>query len=887
MALILARRRARPSIRSEYFSMKTTHHRYSRLAAVALLPFLFCPLPHAEAVVAIPVGDATWVAAPTDDNWNTGTNWDTGTAPNSSSSTAIFNTSSITSLFLNSATTLDGITFNPGASSYTITTGFSSLTFDGAGIVNNSGKTQTIINGGVVLDPIITFNGTSTAGNAMIVNATAGSSVQFFGSSSAGTARIINQADDTFVYFGAIESDNVTAANSTIINQGEFSHVSFANNASGGQATIINVSPTSYIDISEVTGTGITLGAIGGTGTVYLGSKNLTVGGNNMSTTFSGVISDGSPLLEKGPAERPSQESAPLPQTGGSLTKVGTGTLNLTGANTYTGDTIVNGGTLLVNGSIMSPTTFVNAGGTLGGSGIIGGAVVNNGGVVSPGNSPGTLKVNGNYTQGPGGTLLIQLASSTVFDHLIVGGAANLGGTLVVELDGLKAKKGQTFQFISAGGGVYGTFSNFIQDSTGTILRFDLRYEGDMVLLDTVMGSFGGLNGLTPNQQSVANELDRIANDRRASKLIDFLSSQLLGDLPADFDKLAAEEYTSIFTLGTSFDGVQSFNLQQRTDNIRSGSSGFSAAGFGTTGGGPAYSGSFGLAGPNGKDCKECKNVMSPTAENRWGVFLTGVGEWVGVSDDFNARGYDIQSGGFTLGVDYKVCSHFAVGLMAGYVGTGVDLNDGGRVFVNGGKLGVYATAFGDGFYADVAVTGGYSSYDLRRAALQGTARGDTDGGDLNALFGAGYDIKMGGFTFGPTASFNYTYVGMGEFTEHGSLAPMHFNSQGQESIRTAFGLKASYDCKIGHVVVKPELRAAWQHEYGDTDYALDSSFANGAGGTFTVNAPQIGRDSLLVGAGFAIQWSDRCSTYVYYDGELGRTNYDSHSVSGGVRVAF
>jgi outer membrane autotransporter protein len=82
-------------------------------------------------------------------------------------------------------------------------------------------------------------------------------------------------------------------------------------------------------------------------------------------------------------------------------------------------------------------------------------------------------------------------------------------------------------------------------------------------------------------------------------------------------------------------------------------------------------------------------------------------------------------------------------------------------------------------------------------------------------------------------------------------------------------------------------VRAAWQHEYGDAAYEIDSSFANGAGNTFTVNGPRIGRDSLLVGAGFAIQLNDRWATYFYYDGELGRTRYDSHNVSGGVRMAF
>jgi outer membrane autotransporter protein len=99
--------------------------------------------------------------------------------------------------------------------------------------------------------------------------------------------------------------------------------------------------------------------------------------------------------------------------------------------------------------------------------------------------------------------------------------------------------------------------------------------------------------------------------------------------------------------------------------------------------------------------------------------------------------------------------------------------------------------------------------------------------------------------------------------------------------------MKGSYDWKIGPVHFVPEVRAAWQHEFGDTDYSLVASFANGAGNSFTVNGPEFGRDSLLLSAGLAVQWTDRLSIYAYYDGELFRTNYLSNNISAGVRIAF
>ncbi len=88
-------------------------------------------------------------------------------------------------------------------------------------------------------------------------------------------------------------------------------------------------------------------------------------------------------------------------------------------------------------------------------------------------------------------------------------------------------------------------------------------------------------------------------------------------------------------------------------------------------------------------------------------------------------------------------------------------------------------------------------------------------------------------------------------------------------------------------MVIRPEVRASRQHEYGDSSYQLDSSFDGGNGNLFSVNGPNIGRDSLLLGAGFAIIWNERTSTYVYYDGELGRERYEANNVSGGVRISF
>lgn len=148
--------------------------------------------------------------------------------------------------------------------------------------------------------------------------------------------------------------------------------------------------------------------------------------------------------------------------TGGTLT-LGNSTADV---STFSGRPLtLNGGTLDGVGTIsLAGTTLdVLAGGVLGGSRTIIGNVNNLAGTVSPGASPGTMTIDGNYLQGPSGTLLAEiggLAAGTQYDQLIVSGTVTLDGNLNVALgNGFIPATGDTFTIIDSGGGVSGTFA--------------------------------------------------------------------------------------------------------------------------------------------------------------------------------------------------------------------------------------------------------------------------------------------------------------------------------------------------------------------------------------------------------------------------------------------
>ena len=125
--------------------------------------------------------------------------------------------------------------------------------------------------------------------------------------------------------------------------------------SSMGATSRVEVFGNATLDISEHDLPSVRVGSLEGDGLVFLGPVKLVVGSNGLSTTFSGVVQDT-----------------------GELTKLGNGTLTLSGANSYTGGTTVSDGILLVSNRSGSGTgtgaVQVDAG-TLGGRGLISGAV--------------------------------------------------------------------------------------------------------------------------------------------------------------------------------------------------------------------------------------------------------------------------------------------------------------------------------------------------------------------------------------------------------------------------------------------------------------------------------------------------------------------------------
>jgi len=196
----------------------------------------------------------------------------------------------------------------------------------------------------------------------------------------------------------------------------------------------------SRLDLSELTGTLTGSEGTEGTRKYWTISVQALTGGTVDLSNFAGNASyDGAMSVEaRGVGSRVDMSSltslyghpgwyrnSQLSATDGGVIQLpSTGTTTLTDVWTDTG----------TGGTIAAHTIELRTGCTLSGSGTLRANLISSGGTVAPGLTPGVLTIAGDYAQGPGGSLNIQITGTAPgqFDRLLVTDHTALDGTLTL-----------------------------------------------------------------------------------------------------------------------------------------------------------------------------------------------------------------------------------------------------------------------------------------------------------------------------------------------------------------------------------------------------------------------------------------------------------------------
>ncbi len=389
---------------------------------------------------------------------------------------------------------------------------FVSVGYDGSGTLNVSGGGKLLLNGGSFStvaasratqfivggrsDTVAGGNGVariSGAGSEVRVGGTDAIAIVGFGPSSTGQLTLSDNALLSSTIFTVGRSGGVGVAkvdNATVNLSGQFTGSSQSGAAmvigdgsdSTGVVTLQNNARVTISNPGGTNGTGVSIGGgavrSGGDGTLNMtsgssltvngpaGVSGMTVGrtGTGLARVTGSTIDLGQGSLYVG---RSAGANGVMIVTGGS--SVSAGYVGIGRTQTGDGGT----GTVVVNGSTLTANTIeIGANGYLGGNGTITGNIINYG-IVNPGNSPGTLVVDGSFVNGLGGRLVMEIESNGQggynTDHLIFknGTTVSLTG-LDVQFRFLGATDPNAFK---ASGGFL--INNFLQgqDAQGNLVN--------------------------------------------------------------------------------------------------------------------------------------------------------------------------------------------------------------------------------------------------------------------------------------------------------------------------------------------------------------------------------------------------------------------------------
>ena len=595
-----------------------------------------------------------------------------------------------------------------------------------------------------------------------------------------------------------------------------------------------------------------TIGSLAGTGGVTLGSATLTTGNDNTSTIFSGTISGA-----------------------GGLTKIGSGTLLLTGANTYAGPTNINAGILDVNGSLTS-SVFVNAGGMLMGNGTVGGLNVSSGGTIAPGNSIGTMNVAGNLSFAPGSIYQVEANAAGQSDRIVAGGAAALNGGSVQVLaqKGTYARK-TTYTILTASGGVSGKFAGVT--SNFSFLTPTLTYDANDVFLNLFQSAFAA-GAQTPNQYAVGTTLDRANASATGdfSAVLDALSVLSNTQGPAALNAISGQPYADFGTMNVQV-GMLFMNAVGQQMALARGN---------ISGGGQRQA----LA-------QACE-IASCDAASPWGAWASALGGLGSVAGNGNSSTLTYNFGGAAAGIDYRLDPRFLVGLSAGYA-AGNQWVDSfmGRGWTDSVSVVAYGSFTQQGFYTDALAGYAWSGNQLQRQILipglqPRTANGSTGANQFLSQAETGY--KLGIYapalaTLTPFARFQVTTLTQNGFSEWGSANSLNLSvaQQTTTSLRSTFGAELGGSIGLGDTrTLDLALRLGWMHEYADTGRPITAAFAGAPSNAFTVYGATPQRDAATIGFSASTAIAQATSIYLRYDGAIGSGN-DNHTLNVGARITW
>ena len=524
------------------------------------------------------------------------------------------------------------------------------------------------------------------------------------------------------------------------------------------------------------------------------------------------------------------------------------GYLQLNGSLTDT-DLLVTGGVASIQGSQFGGSTLIGSNGHLMGTGTLATTIVQ--GTVAPGNSIGTLTIDGDYTQAIGSTYEAELGLAGASDRLQITGAAHLlGGTVEFLQGGASAMLlGESYNILSAAS-VDGQFAVINSAAFSPFLKFSLDYGSSQVLVDVVRGQSLASAATSFNQTSTATAADALAMD---STLAQSLTQLFPQQAIAALDSLSGELHASARSV-----------LVDSSRHVR--------------------------------------DAALARAQSDHGAFADGderSAAWIEVlsnggtlHDDGNAGRVDYNGATTLLGFDHRFANGWRAGVLGGTGRTDIKAGTrGSKGELDTRHVGAYAgQAWGD-FGLSMGAT--YAQHDVtidRNVAftgLQDRTHADYDATSTQAVVEGSYQLVTGIVQWQPYAQLAHVRVSTDAFQESGGAAALNGEGADSRVNLATIGLRFDVNLKAAHQEVSwLSLRGGIGRRHASGDLVPAAVVAWDAGNAFVVHGAPLAQDATMVELGLGARLSASSLFELSYGGQLADEARD-HGINARYSVNF
>ena len=501
-------------------------------------------------------------------------------------------------------------------------------------------------------------------------------------------------------------------------------------------------------------------------------------------------------------------------------------------------------------------------GSVLAGDGTFRAMEITNHGIIRPGNSIGTLTVDGDLTMEPNSVLEIEIDNEGNSDKLIVTGEYTRGYRNFRTIGTETITGSHSYTIVEANSVASPLAIAQVDDYKTALLQSSKRVvDSNTVMLDVTALAFADANVAgTDNQKSLGSALDVIAADG-GNDVTTMLQQVVSTDaLLGAYDQLSGWTRAP---LGHVTAAAGTRPMRTVSDRMRDASR-------------TSSSGVAGLDADRGRYSFAFGNGTSYLSEEMWGVW----GKFYGLYGDHETvgadPGYQYSTYGAGFGMDYQVRDHWLLGLTGGYWDGDVRFaGSADGTAVKGAYGGLYGTYETSRWYADAVLTYSSLSYESTRYVnlVDEQLEGQFDGSMFGGYLEAGYNWwARANYLIQPLASLQVASVDIDGYTESGGTTSLQYASEQYTSTQTGLGLKATrqFAPHADGTRAEVEVRGRWLHEFGDTQSDIAVAFADAPTASFRITDPELSRDSALLGAGLRARLGDTTRLFADYDTELG-----------------